>query len=107
MAGLGTASPESDPAPPEAMVAGHVSLDVFPALSGPVKLDPGTLVEVGPAVMSTGGAVANVGVALHRLGVRVRLAAKVGADLFGTAVLDALAGHDPRLADGITVSDGE
>ncbi|MGZ4334278.1 MAG: carbohydrate kinase family protein [Gaiellaceae bacterium] len=89
---------------PEAVVAGHVSLDVFPALQGPVRLEPGRLVVVGPAVMSTGGAVANTGVALHRLGVRVRLVAKIGADLFGRAVLDALAEHGERLADDLIVS---
>ncbi|HJX46706.1 MAG TPA: PfkB family carbohydrate kinase, partial [Gaiellaceae bacterium] len=89
---------------PEAVVAGHVSLDVFPVLQGPVRLEPGRLVVVGPAVMSTGGAVANTGVALHRLGVRVRLVAKIGADLFGRAVLDALAEHGERLADDLIVS---
>ncbi|HET8977885.1 MAG TPA: PfkB family carbohydrate kinase [Solirubrobacteraceae bacterium] len=92
---------------PEVMVAGHVSLDVFPELYGPVRLAPGQLVVVGPAVMSTGGAVANVGVALHRLGTPVELCAKVGDDLFGTAVRDLLGARAPRLPDGIAVSPGE
>jgi sugar/nucleoside kinase (ribokinase family) len=95
---------EAGPTAPDAVVAGHVSLDVFPALYGPVKLEPGRLVVVGPAVISTGGAVANTGVALHRLGVRVGLIAKVGGDLFGRAVLDALQKHGEQLADGIVVS---
>jgi sugar/nucleoside kinase (ribokinase family) len=94
-------------AAPEAVVAGHVSLDVFPALQGRVRLEPGRLVVVGPAVTSTGGAVANTGVALHRLGVRVRLVAKVGADLFGRAVLDALAGLGGHLGDDLIVSEEE
>jgi sugar/nucleoside kinase (ribokinase family) len=92
---------------PEAMVAGHISLDVFPLLYAPVKLDPGKLVVVGPVTVSTGGAVANVGVALHRLGVRVGLNAKIGSDLFGKAVLEGLAAHDERLTRGIMVSSDE
>ena len=92
---------------PDAVVAGHVSLDVFPALRGPVTLEPGRLVVVGPAVTSTGGAVTNTGLALHRLGVSVRLVGRVGADLFGRAVLDALAEHGERLADGMVVSAAE
>jgi sugar/nucleoside kinase (ribokinase family) len=92
---------------PEAVVAGHVSLDVFPALQGPVKLEPGRLVVVGPAVTSTGGAVTNTGLALHRLGVGVRLIGKVGDDLFGRAVLDALAEHGEHLADDLIVSEDE
>lgn len=91
----------------EAVVAGHISLDLYPALHGPAQLEPGRLVVVGPAAFSTGGAVANVGLALHRLGVRVRLVAKVGDDLFGGAVLDALAAHDERLREGIVVAAGE
>ncbi len=89
---------------PEAMVAGHVTLDVFPTLHGSLALEPGRLVVVGPAVTSTGGAVANVGVALHRLGVRVRLIARVGADLFGRAVLESLADLSDRLVDEIAVA---
>ncbi|MGO9975464.1 MAG: carbohydrate kinase family protein [Solirubrobacteraceae bacterium] len=107
MATSPSASAAADLRAPEVIVAGHVSLDLFPALYGPVRLEPGGLVVVGPARISTGGAVANVGVALHRLGVTVRLSAKIGADLFGTAVLDSLATHDRRLAEDIIVSEGE
>ncbi len=67
-------------------------------------LEPGRLVVVGPVAISTGGVVANTGIALHRLGVRVRLLAKVGADLFGRAVLDALAARDGELAADMIVS---
>lgn len=97
-----SASPAS-----EVMVAGHVSLDLYPELNGPVTLDPGRLVVVGPAAISTGGAVANTGLALHRLGVGVRLVAKVGADLFGSAVLDQLAATDETLAADMVVSPGD
>jgi sugar/nucleoside kinase (ribokinase family) len=100
-------APASALSSPDAVVAGHISLDLFPGLAGAVTLEPGRLVEVGPAVISTGGAVANTGVALHRLGVRVRLIAKVGDDLFGRAVLDELADHDLRLAADISVAPQE
>jgi sugar/nucleoside kinase (ribokinase family) len=92
---------------PAVVVAGHVSLDIFPTLSGEVTLEPGRLVVVGPAVTSTGGAVTNTGLALHRLGVPVRLIGRVGADLFGRAVLDALAEQGHHLADDLVVSEGE
>lgn len=91
----------------EVVVAGHVCLDVIPALHDPVALEPGRLVFAGPAVLSTGGAVANVGLALHRLGVPVRLLGRVGNDVFGRAFRDALGAVDPQLADGITIVDGE
>jgi len=98
--------------PRPAVVSGHICLDVIPALralEGDVAslLAPGKLVDVGAAVLSTGGAVSNTGLALHRLGVPVRLAGKVGEDLFGRAILDILRGHGPGLADGMIVAAGE
>ena len=65
------------------------------------------MLEIGPAALSTGGAVANTGLALHRLGVRVRLMGKVGDDLFGRAVLEALHAQDPELAASMVVVAGE
>ena len=93
--------------PVDVVVAGHVSLDVFPALLGPVTLEPGRLVEVGPAAFSPGGAVTNTGLALHRLGVAVRLVGRVGADLFGQAVLGMLERCQEGLADGMVVEQTE
>ncbi|HUO74204.1 MAG TPA: carbohydrate kinase family protein [Solirubrobacteraceae bacterium] len=91
----------------EVVVAGHVSLDVFPALHGPVTLEPGRLIEIGPAAFSTGGAVTNTGLALHRLGVPVRLVGRLGADLFGRAVLDMLERRERGLSGGMVVGEGE
>jgi sugar/nucleoside kinase (ribokinase family) len=107
MAAPRSGSLKSLPGAVEVVVAGHVSLDLSPTLHGPVTLKPGRLVVVGPALMSTGGVVCNTGLALHRLGVRVRLTGKVGADLFGRAVLEALLTHDDRLADDIVVAENE
>jgi len=57
--------------------------------------------------ISTGGAVSNTGLALHRLGVPVRLMGKVGDDTFGRATLDVFRGHDPALAEGMLVAAAE
>jgi sugar/nucleoside kinase (ribokinase family) len=94
-------------AAPEVVVAGHICLDVIPALAGPPDLRPGGLVVIGPSAVSAGGPVGNVGLALDRLGVPVRLMGKVGDDMFGSELLDVLRGRDPRLADGMIVAPGE
>ena len=96
----------------EVVVAGHICLDVIPKLyerkdGARTLLDPGQLVVVGPAVMSTGGAVSNAGLALHRLGIPTVLMGKVGDDLFGGKVVDILRGHDPALAEGMSVTPGQ
>lgn len=85
------------------VVAGHVCLDVIPRLAGRVELVPGTLTHVGPAATATGGAVANVGLALHRLGTPVSLVGRVGEDAFGREVLRILAAHDPSLTRSMSV----
>jgi sugar/nucleoside kinase (ribokinase family) len=41
--------------------------------------------------------------ALHTLGIPTRLAAKIGADFFGQAILQILSNYDRRMTDGITV----
>ncbi len=88
----------------DAVIAGHVSLDVFPELFGPLDLEPGRLNAIGPATFSTGGAVSNTGLAMRRLGVDVRLVGKVGDDLFGQAVIEAYRAVNPALADGLTIA---
>jgi sugar/nucleoside kinase (ribokinase family) len=93
----------------DAVVAGHLCLDIIPQLSGLpagefMKLfAPGRLVEVGPPALMTGGPVSNTGLALHRLGIATRLMGKVGADLFGQAVGQIVASFGPGLADGMVV----
>ena len=77
---------------------------MFPRLYGPVDLEPGRLNVIGPATFSTGGVVSNTGLAMHRLGVAVRLVGKVGDDLFGRVVRDAYRELRPSLADGLTLT---
>jgi len=92
------------------VVAGHICLDIIPDLSsmpaGEFKtvFEPGSLIEIGPAALSTGGPVSNTGLALHRLGVPTRLMAKIGQDHLGQIVLDLIKSYDPHLAEGM-VSD--
>jgi sugar/nucleoside kinase (ribokinase family) len=93
----------------DAVVAGHICLDVIPDLSGTPqdgfeqRFCPGHLVEVGPATISTGGAVSNTGLALHKLGVSTRLMGKVGDDLLGQAVRQIVGAHGGDLSDGMVV----
>jgi sugar/nucleoside kinase (ribokinase family) len=89
------------------VVVGHICLDVIPTLDGALDVQPGGLVIIGPSAVSTGGPVGNVGSALHRLGVPVRLVAKIGDDMFGRELLTILSGYDPALAEGMIVVPGE
>ncbi len=96
----------------EVVVAGHICLDIIPTFNrgtGDLQtlLMPGKLTQVGPAVVSTGGAVSNTGIALHRLGVRTWLMGKVGDDLIGHAILDVVRAVKPALADGMIIAKGE
>src|SRR5262245_36686213 len=87
---------------PQVVVAGHICLDLiprWPADHAATRIDPGALIEVGRAEMSTGGAVANVGLCLHRLGIPVRLIGRVGDDLFARAIDDILHRADVSSAD--------
>lgn len=96
---------------PQVVVAGHICLDIIPQLptqgSAASLLTPGRLTIVGPAAVSTGGAVANTGLALHRLGTPVRLVGKVGEDPLGAAQLEVLRNIAPTLAQAMIVAPGE
>ena len=93
-----------EPEPIEAIVAGHICLDIIPTLMGTTTVfAPGRLIEAGKALLATGGPVSNTGLALHTLGVRTRLMGKVGNDLFGQAILQVLRDYEPELATGMVV----
>ncbi len=92
----------------DAVVAGHICLDIIPTVLHPhIDFTPGRLVEVGPAVFSTGGAVSNTGLALGKLGIPTRLMGKVGKDPFGSAIREIIAKHDPALDSGMRIAEGE
>ena len=97
----------------EAIVAGHLCLDIIPQFVADLGSDlaaylaPGRLTEVGPATFSTGGPVSNAGINLHRLGIRTRLMGKVGDDLLGQAIMDIVSSYSPDLAQGMVVVPGE
>lgn len=67
------------------LVAGHACLDVIPELPAPLP-PPGGLLGTGPLAFSPGGVVSNTGLALNRLGLPVRLLARIGDDLLGTCL---------------------
>ncbi len=89
-------------------VGGHICLDLIPQFAKTTdwakEFAPGNLIEVGPAIRSTGGAVSNTGVALHRLGLRTALLGKVGDDQFGREIIQLLECQSPSLTDQIVVS---
>lgn len=96
--------PDRDPRPPSVVVAGHICLDVIPALPpdpGRRALLPGSLDMIGPATLGVGGCVGNTGIALHRLGLRTHLVARVADDPFGAVlrnlVREALPGGSTHL----------
>lgn len=92
----------------EAVVAGHICLDMFPTLGGSAVLfRPGQTIEAGPIVFSTGGPVSNTGLALHKLGVATRLMGKIGSDLFGQAIRHILESHGAGLSEELILAQGE
>lgn len=74
------------------IVAGHICIDITPvflekkaANIGEV-FQPGKLIQMGKAEVSTGGAVANTGLGMKVLGAEVTLMGKLGCDEFGDMV---------------------
>jgi sugar/nucleoside kinase (ribokinase family) len=96
--------------PFDVIVSGHLCLDLIPDMAeitpGNLAM-PGRLYETGPIGISTGGAVSNTGLALHRLGVNVGLMAAVGDDLLGRVIIAFLKDRDPRLSRLISVQPGQ
>lgn len=94
----------------DVIVSGHLCIDFIPQMEN-VPLEglptPGKLFDVGPMTFSTGGAVSNTGLALHRLGVNVRLMATVGDDLIGQAIISLLNQRDESLSELISTQPGQ
>lgn len=78
------------------IAAGHICIDITPVFSDKKTvnisdvLQPGKLIEVGKAEVSTGGAVANTGLAMKILGADVTLMGKIGCDEFGDMICSVL-----------------
>ena len=75
----------------DAIIAGHVCLDLTPTLDIHGKtvgevLRPGKLVHTGKCCISLGGPVSNTGIAMSILGQNVALMCKVGDDMFGRII---------------------
>jgi sugar/nucleoside kinase (ribokinase family) len=98
--------------PKSCIVAGHICLDVIPTLLSTGDFEatfrPGRLLEAGPVVISTGGAVSNTGLALHKLGINTQLMGKIGQDMYGQAILEVIKSHgDEHLGQGMRIVSGE
>jgi sugar/nucleoside kinase (ribokinase family) len=93
----------------DAVVAGHICLDVIPDLSNIAQdrfsqaLGPGRLTQIGPVTFGTGGPVSNTGLAMIKLGIETRLMGKVGDDTFGQAVTEIVGSYGPSPASGMVV----
>lgn len=93
----------------DAMVAGHICLDIHPDLSGEERgpfekvFVPGRLIEAGPVTCSTGGAVSNTGVPLNQLGISTQLVGKIGDDLFGRTVCQIIASYGENLTKDMII----
>lgn len=86
--------------PGKIIAAGHICLDITPVFPDENQyknisniLIPGKLINVNAANVSTGGSVANTGLALKLLGNDVVLMGKVGDDAFGKMIHQLLEGH--------------
>ncbi len=96
--------------PYDIMVAGHLCIDIIPRFTdtGATKIEeimrPGKLVNVGEAMVNTGGPVSNTGLNMKTLGSSVCFCACVGDDHLGKLTIDLLSKSGN--ADGIHVLEG-
>jgi sugar/nucleoside kinase (ribokinase family) len=94
------------------IVAGYICLDMTPAIGDEFQsfrdvFQPGNLVQAGPIAYSAGGAVANTGAALCRLGHEAMLVGRLGRDALGEEVLRCLAAVQPGLGRNLLQDDGD
>jgi len=91
------------------VVAGHICLDIIPDWRiGSIKtIIPGHILEMSGLKLSTGGAVANTGIALKKLGISTALLGKVGTDAFGKVILEILKKEGKTLAENMIISGNE
>ncbi len=95
---------------PNAIVAGHLCLDITPMFPSDLSTDlstvlaPGKLVAMDGIELSTGGAVSNTGIALSIMGVDTLLMGSVGDDAFGEIVRDLVGKYGDT--SGVATIDG-
>lgn len=91
------------------IVGGHICLDIIPRWEkgGIDSIIPGHILEMDGIKFSTGGAVANTGVSLKKLGIATGLLGKIGEDEIGTLIKQVLNGVDKNLAETMIVKPGE
>jgi len=82
------------------IAAGHICIDITPVFPGKKVsnigevLQPGKLIQMDKAEVSTGGAVANTGLGMKVLGADVTLMGKLGCDEFGDMICGILDKYD-------------
>lgn len=91
----------------DVVVAGHLCLDLIPDIRGALTLTPGSLSEVGNLTFTPGGAVANVGLSLERLGTRANLIGQIGEDYLGSVLREQLNGRAPKAKLGLVSSSAD
>jgi len=95
----------------DAVVAGHVCLDIIPKLShagsGNVAdiFVPGKLLNIESTALSTGGAVSNAGLPLIKLGMKTALMGKISNDVFGNGIRAIF--EKWKAGDALTVVENE
>jgi len=107
--GMRAASPNR-PDQPAVVVAGHICLDIIPALPADPEgaaLRPGSLDSIGAATLAIGGCVGNTGLALHRLGLPTTLVARVADDPLGRVLCGLVAAAMPGGASHLRVTAGQ
>jgi sugar/nucleoside kinase (ribokinase family) len=90
----------------DVVIAGHICLDIIPDWrTGTIKnIVPGHVLEMEGLKLSTGGAVANTGITLKKLGISTTLLGKIGSDAFGKIILEILQKEDKTLVENMIIS---
>jgi len=91
------------------VVAGHICLDIIPDWrTGSINtIVPGHILEMAGLKLSTGGAVANAGITLKKLGINTALLGKIGGDALGKVILEILKKEGEALIENMIISENE
>ena len=90
----------------DVILCGHICLDIIPRWSGSgiEMLLPGHVLEMAGVDVSTGGSVANTGLALFQLGIQPTLVGKIGTDAFGKIILEILQKQSRELTKNMMIN---